>query len=149
MVFRRIHVTRRKARESVAPVAGNLIGGNSRLYQERLKGTDAEAARLVYTIGIASLTRQGVVGIYRRVAERTIDLGLVDLPPAQIDAAIAGISSHSLRVGLTQDLFAAGEDGTGIAQALRWSSPTTALRYGRKLAVKSNVAARVRGQVRG
>lgn len=35
-----------------------------------------------------------------------------------------------LRDGLTQDLFATGEDGVGIARALRWSSPTTALRYG-------------------
>jgi len=47
-----------------------------------------------------------------------------------------------------QDLFAAGEDGVGIAQALRWSSPTTALRYVRKLAVRSNVAARMLSRVR-
>jgi hypothetical protein len=53
-----------------------------------------------------------------------------------------------LRVGLTQDLFAAGEDGVGIAQALRWSSPSTALRYGRKLAARSNVAARVLSRIR-
>ena len=54
-----------------------------------------------------------------------------------------------VRSQLTQDLFAAGEDGSGIALALRWSSPTTALRYARELAVGSNAAARVLGKLRG
>ena len=62
--------------------------------------------------------------------------------------AVAALSAHSFRVGLTQDLFAAGEDGAGIALALRWSSPTTALGYARELAAGSNAAARVLGKVR-
>lgn len=62
--------------------------------------------------------------------------------------AIAALSTHSLRVELTQDLFAAGEDGAGIALTLRWSSPATALRYRRKLAVRSNAASRVLSKVR-
>jgi hypothetical protein len=61
---------------------------------------------------------------------------------------VRGLSAHSFRVGLTQDLFAAGEDGAGIALALRWSSPTTALRYARELAVGNNAAARVLGRLR-
>jgi hypothetical protein len=48
----------------------------------------------------------------------------------------------------TQDLFAAGKDGAGISQAMRWSSPSTALRYGRNLAVKSNVVAGVLAELR-
>lgn len=63
--------------------------------------------------------------------------------------AVRSLSAHSFRVGLTQDLFAAGEDGAGIALALRWSSPTTALRYARELAVGINAAARVLGKLRG
>lgn len=59
------------------------------------------------------------------------------------------LSAHSFRVGLTQDLFAVGEEGAGIALALRWSSPTTALRYARELAVGTNAAARVLGKLRG
>ena len=74
--------------------------------------------------------------------------GLVDIKAGELDAAIAALSTHSLRVGLTQDLFAAGEDGTGIALTLRWSSPTTALRYGRELQVKSGATARVLSRVR-
>ena len=76
------------------------------------------------------------------------DKGLVVMPAGELQEAIKALSTHSLRVGLTQDLFAAGEDGTGIAQALRWSSPATALRYGRKLAVRNNVAARVLSRAR-
>src|SRR3546814_11741905 len=75
-------------------------------------------------------------------------MGLVNLSASKLTAAVQALSTHSLRVGLTQDLFAAGEDGAGIAQALRWSSPATALRYGRKLAVRSNVAARVLSRAR-
>jgi hypothetical protein len=82
------------------------------------------------------------------VALAAYDMGLVTLAAGKLLDAVQALSTHSLRVGLTQDLFAAGEDGTGIAQALRWSSPTTALRYGRKLAVRSNVAARVLSRVR-
>ena len=70
-------------------------------------------------------------------------------PFAKVKEAARALSSHSLRVGLTQDLFAAGEDSVGITQALRWSSPSTALRYGRNLAARSNVAARVLSRTRG
>jgi integrase len=126
-LFRRVGVDRRRARASDSETA---------------------LARTTYSIGTAPLTRQGVNGIYRRVALAAFELGLVSLPAGELTAAVQALSTHSLRVGLTQDLFAAGEDGAGIAQALRWSSPATALRYGRKLAVRSNVAARVLSRVR-
>lgn len=119
---------------------------------DRRRAQDAEPetalARTTYSIGKTPLTRQGVNGIYRRVALAAYDKGLVMLPTDDLRGAIQALSTHSLRVGLTQDLFAAGEDGVGIAQALRWSSPATALRYGRKLAVRSNVAARVLSKAR-
>ena len=66
----------------------------------------------------------------------------------ELDTAIAALNTHSLRVGLTQDLFAI-EDAGPIAQALRWTSTGTALRYGRKLAPSSNATARMLGKVRG
>lgn len=147
-IFRRVGVDRRRARAEVAPMAYDAIPGSTRHWQAKLRGQRAEPARSVYTIGTAGLTRQGVNGIYRRMALSAFDQGLVDMPVADVEDAVRGLSSHSLRVGLTQDLFAAGEDGVGIAQALRWSSPSTALRYGRKLAARSNVAARVLSQIR-
>ena len=126
-LFRRVGIDRRRASQSEPEMA---------------------LARTTYSIGTAPLTRQGVNGIYRRVAYAAFEQGLVTLAAGKLADAVKALSTHSLRVGLTQDLFAAGEDGTGIAQALRWSSPTTALRYGRKLAVRSNVAARVLSRVR-
>ena len=71
------------------------------------------------------------------------DLGVVGLMGSKLEKAMNALSTHSLRVGLTQDLFANGEDAGPIAQALRWSSVGTALRYGRKLAPASGAAARM------
>lgn len=149
VLFRRVGVDRRRVRFARAPMSYDAIPGNTQHWQERLEGHDAEQTRTTYSIGSAPLTRQGVNSIYRRVAMAAFDRGLVKMPIGKVFDAVQALSSHSLRVGLTQDLFAAGEDGVGIAQALRWSSPTTALRYGRKLAVQSNVAARVLSKVRG
>ena len=137
VLFRRVGVDRRRQR-------------SKEIADARWGEADADgAARLVtYTVGDAPLTRQGVTGIYRRIALAAVAAGLVELPAGELDAAIAALSTHSLRVGLTQDLFAAGEDGAGIALTLRWSSPSTALRYGRQLQVQSGVAARVLARVR-
>ena len=55
------------------------------------------------------------------------------------------ISSHSLRVGLTQDLIALGADGVAILNAMRWDSASTVLRYGRKLQAYSSATARFLG----
>lgn len=147
-LFRRIGVDRRRAREAIAPQPYDQIPGNTRHWQARLDGKPARAASVTYTIGETSLTRQGVCAIYRRLALAAADAGLVEMMGGQLAEAIASLSTHSLRVGLTHDLFAAGEDGAGIALALRWSSPATALRYGRKLTVKRNAASRVLGTVR-
>ncbi len=108
------------------------------------KGAEEGEAILRHHIGANSLTRQGVVSILRRRAAAAIADGHAE--PGE--GAVAALSAHSFRVGLTQDLFAAGEDGAGIALALRWSSPTTALGYARELAAGSNAAARVIGRMR-
>jgi integrase len=137
VLFRRVGIDRRRQRAK-------------EIADARWGETDEDGAGLLvtYTVGNAPLTRQGVTGIYRRVALAAARAGLVDLPAGELDTAIAALSTHSLRVGLTQDLFAAGEDGAGIALTLRWSSPSTALRYGRQLQVQSGVAARVLSGVR-
>ncbi len=141
-------IDRRRARAAVPLQPYHAIPGNTRHWQERLRGNLATRTQVTYTIGETPLTRQGVCAIYRRIALAAADAGLVDIAGSKLHDAIAALSTHSLRVGLTQDLFAAGEDGAGIALTLRWSSPATALRYGRKLAVRSNSASRVLSQVR-
>jgi len=136
VLFRRVGVDRRRQR---AKEAADLRWGEV---------SDEAALLVTYTVGGVPLTRQGVTAIYRRVALAAAQGGLVEIASGELDAAISALSTHSLRVGLTQDLFAAGEDGAGIALTLRWSSPSTALRYGRQLQVQSGVAARVLARVR-
>ena len=114
-LFRRIAIDRKRAREAVAPVPYDQIAGNTRNWRSRLEGTPASVAEVSFKLGSEALTRQGVNGIYRRVAEAAFDAGLVQIPVTKVLAALSAISTHSLRVGLTQDLFAAGEDGMGIA----------------------------------
>jgi predicted ATP-dependent protease len=121
---------------------------NAQVDRERMRAVKARAAQVAYKIGQGALTRQAVNAIYRRAARRAGDLALVSLTGDALDDAIAALSTHSLRVGLTQDLFAVGEDVGAIAQALRWSSTGTALRYGRKLAARSSAAARLLRNVR-
>ena len=136
VLFRRVGVDRRRQR---AKEAADMRWGEV---------SDEAALLVTYTVGEVALTRQGVTAITRRIALAAAQAGLVEIAPGELDAAIAALSTHSLRVGLTQDLFAAGEDGAGIALTLRWSSPSTALRYGRQLQVQSGVAARVLARVR-
>lgn len=118
LVFRRINTLSHRTRAGFTREVRHYVGGNA-------------------------LTRQGVVAILRKRALEAIEQGHVKLPPGEEVETINAISAHSFRVGLTQDLFAAGEDGAQIALAMRWSSPTTALRYARELVVGSNAAARV------
>lgn len=103
---------------------------------------------VTYAIGSAALTPTAVRHIIKRRARAAADAGLVTLMGKKLDRAIAALSTHSLRVGLTQDLFASGADAGPVAQALRWTSTSTALRYGRKLAPASNAAAAMLGKVR-
>jgi hypothetical protein len=57
---------------------------------------------------------------------------LGDLTADDLARLLKGISAHSTRVGLNQDLFA-GEDLAGIMDALRWKSPRMPLAYNREI----------------
>jgi hypothetical protein len=72
-------------------------------------------------------------------------LGMID--PVEFDAWRCCLTAHSTRIGLTQDLFASGEDLAGIMQALRWKSPAQPARYSQALAAEANAAARVVGKL--
>lgn len=147
-VFRRVHVTRRKGRDAKPRQAWNSIPGNTRHYQERLEGRAGQMPLVVYTPGQEALTRHGVNAIYKRVIEQAWAAGAIDVPKHDIMSYLKRISTHSLRVGLTQDLIANGQDGVAISQALRWTSPSTALRYGARLKVKSGATAKALGGIR-
>lgn len=147
-VFRRVGVRRRKARDALTPVAISRLRPNAQLTEERLYGRKAKPAQISYVIGEQALTPAAVRLILKRTALRAADLGLVELYGTALEAAIAQLSTHSLRVGLTQDLFASGADAGPVAQALRWTSTATALRYGRELAPASNATAQMLRDIR-
>ncbi|MEZ0497912.1 tyrosine-type recombinase/integrase [Sphingomonas sp. IW22] len=113
----------------------------------RLHRTRNRAGDDVWTVG-TGLTAQSVTLIYRAMldAAHAADLlGMID--GHEFEAWRAGLTAHSTRVGLTQDLFASGQDLAGIMQALRWKSPAQPARYAQALAVESNAAARVVGKL--
>jgi len=151
-LFRRVGVVRTKGRAAEEPAELPAPAG----YRWRLPadfphraGAKSVLAKTTYAVGEDALTPAAVRLIIKRTARRAADEHLVNLFGKDLDTAIAALSTHSLRVGLTQDLFASGEDAGPIAQALRWTSTSTALRYGRKLAPSSNATARMLRNVRG
>lgn len=79
--------------------------------------------------------------IYKRLVRTAHARGL--LGENEIERLVASVSSHSIRVGVAQDNFAAGEDLGAIMQAYRWKDPRTVMRYGEKLAVRSGASARM------
>jgi integrase len=142
-LFRRIGVIRTKGHAGRRALAFGDLAYNAAVDRNRMAAIPARQASVTYVIGDAALTVAAVRSIMRKRALAAADMGLVDLMGEDLENALDGLSTHSLRVGLTQDLFANGEDAGPIAQALRWSSVGTALRYGRRLAPASNAAARM------
>jgi integrase len=113
----------------------------------RLHRTFDKAGADVWTVG-AALSAQSVTLIYRSMLDAARAGGLLDtLNHAEFAAWRAGLTAHSTRVGLTQDLFASGQDLAGIMQALRWKSPAQPARYAQALAVEANAAAKVVGRL--
>lgn len=143
VLFRRVAVTRTKVRAARRALTIRDLAPNAQVDRERMAAQPVRAASVTYTIGEGALTPAAIRLIIKRTALAAADQGLVMLMGADLAGAVSALSTHSLRVGLTQDLFASGEDAGPIAQALRWTSTATALRYGRKLAPSSNAAARM------
>lgn len=148
-LFRRIGLVRTRARAARRAVHLSELAWNARVDRDRMEARGPRLATTTYAIGEEAMTPAAVRQIVKQAARRAAEAGLVALFGQDLDTAIAALSTHSLRVGLTQDLFAIGEDAGPIAQALRWTSTGTALRYGRKLAPSSNATARMLGKVRG
>ena len=91
----------------------------------------------------------GSIGpIWRAIIQRAFDRGaLSDLTKDDLARLLKGISAHSTRVGLNQDLFVVGEDLAGIMDALRWKSPRMPLAYNRNLAAEAGAVGRLLGKM--
>jgi hypothetical protein len=87
----------------------------------------------------------GSIGpLYRTIIRRAFARGaLPDLTADDLAHLLQGISAHSTRGGLNQDLFVSGEELAGIMDALRWKSPRMPLAYNRNLAAEQGAAGRL------
>ena len=104
----------------------------------------AVPARTEYDVGEGALHPGSIGPIWRAMIRRAFDKGaLSDLTADDLAQLLKGVSAHSTRVGLNQDLFASGEDLAGIMDALRWKSPRMPLAYNRNLAAEQGAAGRL------
>ena len=146
-LFRRVFLRRIPARTAVRGAGWARIE-DGRLRYGRLPDRPAVPAHMIRTVGAKALTPAALTGVFRRAAVRAHAAGhLPDLSKPEFEAWVAGLSAHSTRVGLTQDLFSAGEDLAGIMDALRWKTARMPLLYNRNLAAESGAAGRVVGKL--
>lgn len=98
----------------------------------------------IRSVGEGPLHSGSITLIYKRLIRQAFDKRMLgDMSEIEVVRWIKAVSSHSIRVGVAQDNFAAGESLPAIMQAYRWRDPKTVLRYGAKLAAKSGASARM------
>ena len=146
-LFRRIQAIVRKGSKGRRAIGHFELAANAGYSAQRLRAIPPRATQVWHQVGQGALSVGGINLILRRAALRAADLGLIDLVGDALDAAVKSLSSHSLRVGLTQDLVSNGADTLGTTIALRWRDPKTALRYARNLPGHENAAAELLARV--
>ena len=143
-VFRRVNVRRYKARAAVRGRRLDSLSGREAWDLRKTLSKPAVPARIAYDVGEGALHPASVGPIYRAMIQRAFDGGaLADLTGDDLARLLKGISAHSTRIGLNQDLFASGEDLAGIMDALRWKSPRMPLTYNRNLAAEQGATGRL------
>lgn len=143
-LFRRVQVRRYKARAAVRGRPINSISGRETWDLRKTLCKPAVKARVEYDVGVVALHPGSIGLIFRSIIRRSFDRGaLPDLTAEHLTRLLKGISAHSTRIGLNQDLFASGEDLAGIMDALRWKSPRMPLAYNRNLAAEQGAAGRL------
>ncbi|MBX9661382.1 MAG: hypothetical protein K2X00_22730 [Nitrospiraceae bacterium] len=147
-LFRRVQVRRYKACAAVKGRSIDSISGRETWDLRKTLSKPAVMARVEYDIGTMALHPGSIGPIFRSIIQRAFDLGaLPDLTAEDLARLLKGISAHSTRIGLNQDLFASGEDLAGIMDALRWKSPRMPLAYNRNLAAEQGAAGRLMAKI--
>lgn len=143
-VFRRVIVRRYAARAPVRPIRSGEMSGSARWDRAKFVGTAGVAARIEYDVGEGALHPGSIGVLFRAMITRAAERGMLPgIEAADLPAILKGVSAHSMRVGLNQDLFAVGEDIAGIMDALRWKSAKMPLLYNRNLAAEAGAAGRL------
>lgn len=147
-LFRRVQVRRYKARPAIKGRRIETISGRETWDLRKTVSQPAAPARTEYDVGEGALHPASIGPIYRAIIRRAFDRGaLPDLTVDDLSRLLKGVSAHSTRVGLNQDLFASGEDLAGIMDALRWKSPRMPLAYNRNLAAEAGAAGRLMAKI--
>jgi integrase len=95
-------------------------------------------------VGRVGLHPNSITLIYKRLVRAAFEKKLLGaMGEAELERWVSAVSSHSIRVGVAQDNFAADESLPAIMQAYRWRDPKTVMRYGAKLAARSGASARM------
>lgn len=142
--------------EVEADGTGSIVLARSKTDQEgegaRLYLSAAAIARVQRWCALAGLT-DGVLfrAIPRLAGPPTFERPLQDRDVARIyqrRAYAVGIEAsqvagHSLRIGATQDLLAAGFTGIEVQRQGRWKTERMVIRYGEKVAVRRSAMARL------
>jgi len=143
-IFRRVNVRRYKAHAAVKGRPTSSFSGREHWDLRKTVSKPAVPARVKYDVGEGALHPGSIGPIYRKMIRDAFHLGaLPDLTADDLVRLLQGISAHSTRVGLNQDLFTSGEDLAGIMDALRWKSPRMPLAYNRNLAAEQGAAGRL------
>jgi integrase len=147
-VFRRVNVRCYKGRAAVKGRRIDSISSREAWDLRKILPKRAVPARVEYDVGEGALHPASVGPIYRAMIQRAFDAGaLAGLTTDDLVRLLKGISAHSTRVGLNQDLFTSREDLAGIMDALRWKSPRMPLAYNRNLAAEQGAAGRLMAKI--
>lgn len=143
-LFRRVQVRRYKGRPAQPGRPLESISGRETWDLRKTLPKREVPARTEYDIGAKALHPGSIGPIWRAMIRRAFARGaLGDLTVDDLARLLKGVSAHSTRVGLNQDLFASGEDLAGIMDALRWKSPRMPLAYNRNLAAEAGAVGRL------
>ena len=136
-VFRRVIVRRYAAKSAIAKQSWQSRSWNTRWIIVWEKGCPARDARAEYDMGDKALHPGSVTPIFREMLRRAFKAGAFgDLDGQVFEEQLGQISARSTRVGINQDYFVAGENLTGIMDALRWKAPRMPLLYHCNLAAE-------------
>jgi site-specific recombinase XerC len=143
-LFRRVQVRRYKARKAVPGRPISSISSRESWDLRKTLPKRAVPARVEYDVGEGALHPGSIGPIWRAMIRKAFERGaLMDLTIDDVARLLKGVSAHSTRVGLTQDMFVSGEDLAGIMDAGRWKSPRMPLSYNRNLAAEQGAAGRL------
>lgn len=150
-IFRRLFIKQRKPIDPAVrraharrEAAAAYLGIASLMPRDKVPARAGVDRLIVVTLGKDALRPQAVTQIFKARARDAWDQGRIgDLTAEEFAQWHKGISAHSTRIGMNNDLFAAGEDIAGIMDALRWKSPKMPLLYNRNLAAEHGAAGRL------